>query len=346
MNRETFREAIRPLSPTEEELRANRSSSNRINPAIPQHYVRDREGYYFLSNKIMSQMPTEENTLHTLLKHTILGNKLRLIIHSRFSKIPFHTDEFISVNYVYSGHLSLSFPTGELQILNAGQFYLMNANVVHSFEISSEEDIVFGLQIEREFLNQELLFGLSGNGAVVEFLLKTMLGQETEFSYLIANYAEDDRMRNLFEDIFCEYLDPSYCSEKLVEDYMKVFFILLIRADADVVKINTKADVLRILEYINQNYADCSLRALSEEFHFSEKYLSRLIHEKTGMTYMEILSEAKMNAVTYYLLNTELPIHDIAVQCGYANQSFFYKKFSERYGISPSKFRNAARSSE
>ena len=343
MNREEFRKAVRPLSPAEEKLKKGSRSSSMINPAIPQHYVRNQDGYYFFSNRIMTQMQPEGNVLHSLLRHAELGNKLRLIIHARFSKIPMHSDEFISVNYVYSGHLIVTFPSGETQVLEEGQFYLMNANVVHSFEIRGEEDLVFGIQIQREFLSDELLFGLSGNGVVVDFLLKTMLGQESEFSYLVADYRKDDRMRNLLEDIFCEYLDPSVCSDKLAEDYIKVFFILLMRSDTRQLKTNTRANVLQILEYIHQNYAACSLRTLAEEFHFSEKYLSRLIKEKTGRSFMEILTDARMNAAEHYLLHTDLPIRDVAVQCGYENQSFFYKKFHEKFGMSPREYREALR---
>ena len=343
MNREEFRNAIVPLSDMEQTLKREGRSNSVINPSIPEHYTQNGEGYYFLTNKEMTGLWMENYNLRSLLKNPVLGNKLRLIIHCRYSKIPMHSDEFISINYVYAGHLTVEFPSGETKVLESGQFYLMNTHIVHAFEVKGEEDLIFGIQIQREFLSKELLFGLSGNGAVVEFLLKTMLGQESEFSYLIADYRNDDRMKNLFEDLFCEYLDLSVCSDKLAEDYMKIFFILLMRSDTSQIKTNTKADVLRILEYINQNYTDCSLGILAEKFHFSEKYLSRLIREKTGMSFMEILTDARMNAASYCLLHTDLSVREIAVQCGYTNQSFFYKKFNEKFGMSPKEYRESLR---
>ena len=59
MNREEFRRAIRPLSPAEEELKKSSKSRSMIHPAIPQHYVRNQDGYYFLTNQIMTQMQPE-----------------------------------------------------------------------------------------------------------------------------------------------------------------------------------------------------------------------------------------------------------------------------------------------
>ncbi|MBR4173371.1 MAG: AraC family transcriptional regulator, partial [Clostridia bacterium] len=39
------------------------------------------------------------------------------------------------------------------------------------------------------------------------------------------------------------------------------------------------------------------------------------------------------------LLNTDIPIADIIADVGYENESFFRKKFTEKYGRNPSEFR-------
>lgn len=57
----------------------------------------------------------------------------------------------------------------------------MNTDVVHAFEIESEEDLILGIQIEREFLSKELLYGLSDNGPITDFLVNTLAGKESVF---------------------------------------------------------------------------------------------------------------------------------------------------------------------
>ena len=101
------------------------------------------------------------------------------------------------------------------------------------------DDIVIGFQIEQEFLNANLLYGLTGNGPVIDFLIRVITGQSSDFTYLISGFEEDEKMRNLFEDIYCEYLDPSPTSGVLVENYMRIFFALLVRSTSSLMKMNT-----------------------------------------------------------------------------------------------------------
>lgn len=339
MNRETFRQMLIPLTAFEKELQRTKASNALMNQSIRDAYKKDENGYYFFTNQVMAAFCSmTKDPLHATLSHSILKNKLRLIIHARFSKIPFHYDEFISVNYVYSGKLKLQFPDSSFT-LHKGQLFLMNTDIVHSFEIESEDDLILGIQIEKEFLNKELLYGLSGDSPVTDFLINTLIGKESSFSYLITEALENDRMQTLFEDLFCEYFDPSSCSAALVENYVKIFFILLIRTSGSRIKTNTKADLPAILNYIETHSADCSLHTLSEIFHFHPKYLSALIKKKTGHSFLELQTDARMRSVCYYLEHSDLTIREIAEKCGYTNLNSFYEKFRERYGMNPKEFR-------
>ena len=61
-----------------------------------------------------------------------LEDHLRTVLHSRYSVIPFHQTEFISVNYVYHGKLQIDFPDRRHLILQEGQLIFMNSGIVHS----------------------------------------------------------------------------------------------------------------------------------------------------------------------------------------------------------------------
>ena len=39
------------------------------------------------------------------------------------------------------------------------------------------------------------------------------------------------------------------------------------------------------------------------------------------------------------LTNTKMPVSEIIQMVGYDNSSYFYRKFRERYGVSPKEFR-------
>ena len=136
-------------------------------------------------------------------------------------------------------------------------------------------------------------------------------------------------MATLFEDLFCEYFEPSLCSSALVENYVKIFFILLIRSSHSRINMNTKADILAILNYIEAHCADCSLQSLADEFNFNPKYLSALIRKKTGRSFSYLQTDARMRSICYYLKNSGMTIREIAELCGYTNMNFFYRKFKE-----------------
>ena len=40
-----------------------------------------------------------------------------------------------------------------------------------------------------------------------------------------------------------------------------------------------------------------------------------------------------------FLVETELPVEKIAANIGYENQSYFYRQFKARYGMTPSQYR-------
>lgn len=341
MNRNELYERIRPLSPYEMTKKKRFEETGKLysNREQNQWWRKDASGYYIFSNERMANLPNaSKDTLHSPISHNTLQRKLRLILHSRYSHIPFHSTEFVSVNFVYSGHLVIEFPDRRV-ILQKGQLIFMNSDVVHSLTFEGEDDIIMGFQIEKDFLNENLLYGLRGTGPVADFLIASMTGQASEFSYLISGFENDDKMRNLFEDIFCEYLEPGMGSDMLVENYVRIFFAFLIRSSASILKTNTKANLLDILSYIEAHYTGCTLQELSEAFHFSSKYLGNLIKKKTGSSFQQILENTRMRMVCYYLENSGLPVREIAQNCGYSNMTFFFRRFEERYHLTPAEYR-------
>lgn len=147
------------------------------------------------------------------------------------------------------------------------------------------------------------------------------------FSYMAADCEDEERLRTLCEDLFCECLDPSMCSVSLVERYIRELFVLLMRSPSSY---GTQAqdeagDVVAILRYIDTHYADCTLQELSDMFLLSPSYISSLIKQKTGKWFTDILKESRIKTARFYLRCSDLPISDISSLCGYTNRAFFYR---------------------
>ena len=95
------------------------------------------------------------------------------------------------------------------------------------------------------------------------------------------------------------------------------------------------------MEYIKENYAsDLSLDLLSEHFHFSTTYISRLIRRSYGINFAEILSNTRLNEAKNLLQNSGMKTADIGKAVGYHDTSYFIQSFKKKYGATPNEYRN------
>ena len=98
-----------------------------------------------------------------------------------------------------------------------------------------------------------------------------------------------------------------------------------------------------VLNYIEEHYKSGSLTELAEMMKYDVYWLSREIKKRTGKTYKELLQNKRMSQAAYLLTSSAVPVTDIIESVGYDNTSYFYRKFRERYGMSPKEYRERNR---
>lgn len=98
--------------------------------------------------------------------------------------------------------------------------------------------------------------------------------------------------------------------------------------------------VQAVMEYINSDCQNANLTKIAEDTHQSMTVLSKLMKQKTGYTFQELLQRKRFQKAVYLLVETELTVEDIALEVGYENQSYFYRQFQKRYGMTPKKYRD------
>lgn len=101
--------------------------------------------------------------------------------------------------------------------------------------------------------------------------------------------------------------------------------------------------VNKILAYISEQMSDpnMSLTLLSIQFGMTEKYLSAYIKDNTGITFSAHLEKLRLNEANQLLLETDLPIKEIAERVGYLNDNSFRRWYQRLQGIAPSEFRQS-----
>ena len=100
--------------------------------------------------------------------------------------------------------------------------------------------------------------------------------------------------------------------------------------------------VQQLLEYVRTHYADYELSAgvLALKFGLSDRRLSALIREETGLSFPDYLEKTRVDRALELLQGSRKTIEEIALAVGYASDKSFRRAFKRRTGQSPSAFRS------
>jgi AraC-like DNA-binding protein len=95
-----------------------------------------------------------------------------------------------------------------------------------------------------------------------------------------------------------------------------------------------------LFDYISANYAEkLTITQAATRVHMSEPQLMRQFKKVTGMTLVSYLNQVRLSEASHLLQETDLSIADIASRVGFADQSYFDKRFKRVHGLSPRDFR-------
>ena len=101
------------------------------------------------------------------------------------------------------------------------------------------------------------------------------------------------------------------------------------------------SNIQEIVNYINLNLSSSlSLKSLSELFHLTPSYLSKLFKQEIGMTLTDYINTLRINRAAIKLLKEKSSISSIATSVGILDVNYFTKLFKRQKGIPPSQFRN------
>lgn len=94
------------------------------------------------------------------------------------------------------------------------------------------------------------------------------------------------------------------------------------------------------VEYINSHYKEqISLEQVAAQVYLNPEYFSRAFKSEVGQTFVNYLTDVRLQHSVRLLENTALRVQDIAQQVGYYNASYFSTTFKKKYGMSPYEYR-------
>jgi len=97
---------------------------------------------------------------------------------------------------------------------------------------------------------------------------------------------------------------------------------------------------LQFLEQVQANFrTEKKIRFYANELCVSERYLAKVIKEKTSKTIGELIDQAQVVEAQLLLVNSTLSITEIAESLHFTTTSFFGKFFKRKVGCSPRAYR-------
>ncbi|TVY10441.1 helix-turn-helix transcriptional regulator [Paenibacillus cremeus] len=79
-----------------------------------------------------------------------------------------------------------------------------------------------------------------------------------------------------------------------------------------------------------------------EELHFDVDYAARCLRKHTGLSPLQYHHVVRMGEAKRLLLQTALPVREIAARVGYGDYNYFIRSFRQTVGMSPGVFRHSA----
>lgn len=107
-------------------------------------------------------------------------------------------------------------------------------------------------------------------------------------------------------------------------------------------KVQENPIIKKVCEYIEENMEhDISLENAADFAGLSSFYLSKLFREEKNETFINFLSNKRLEKSRMLLEETELSIKEIAAETGYNDQNYFSRIFKNKYGVSPKDYRKS-----
>lgn len=100
-----------------------------------------------------------------------------------------------------------------------------------------------------------------------------------------------------------------------------------------------------VLSYIKDNYKEkIHISDLAGQANLNQQYFCRFFKKAIGRSPMAYLNDYRIRQARRLLEETDLPVTEVCLECGYNNLGNFLKEFRKAAGTTPLKYRKLAES--
>ena len=265
------------------------------------------------------------------------GSIVHVLRHLRYDRHEVHAHAFFEIICQLSGTASLTLGDSH-ETLSEGEICFVAPQMPHRIYLNEDDAITLKIILRRSDFDEMYRQLLRRASVLSHFFRSALYGEGA--GWLCFDTAGDAEIRAVLFRMRWHEVRAAMTDDMMKQALIMQLFCLLTERCIDRTRAASSAGIEgRVLAYIAENYRTVTLDELSEVFHFSGDYLSRIVKRAAGKSFSDVVIGMKLERACTLLDTTDLPVEQVALACGFGCREFFYKTFRRTLGMPPAKWR-------
>lgn len=289
------------------------------------------------TNRLTNADVHKEDT-YLLVNHDIsVGRMLR------YMPAHWHSNDFFEIYFAFSGDCPICFQD-EVIPLKAGSVMILAPDVLHASPCYQDDCVLLYFMVRASTFEKVFWNQLPPENLMTLFF-RQALSMPKGPSYLHFETGNDFEIKDLLYRVWEEYQQNDLYGSQMMNALLSEFFILLLRRYEGTAKLprtedfHWKHEFSAIFSYIQMNYQTVSQKDVAEKFHYSERQITRIIKNCTGLNFAQLILRLKMEKAADLLSKGTYSIENISQLTGYSTISSFYRAFCNYYNCTPKAYK-------
>lgn len=244
-------------------------------------------------------------------------------VHKSQGTLPatrLHYHDFYQIYFLIKGKL-IHHREGSEHLLQSGDCFILPPNTPHWIERVGKDTLFYSFSFREEFLPRKLS---------VPCL--------TDMTLDSAALIRAEKLLGCALEEF-EAQQPGW--EDALRGMLTAVLAMVSRTEGTRRARQQEDTITDCIQYIHENLGSVLLlEELRRRYHLSASTFYRQFRRRTGESFREYVQGKRIERACLLLRQTQLPLSQIAAQCGFGNYSGFYRAFRERTGIPPREYRD------
>ena len=251
-----------------------------------------------------------------------------------------HDHDFVEIVYIIEGSSRHYINDEEFEV-NAGDLLFINYGCTHAFHIH-EKMVAYNLMIRVDYFTKNMMKSDNLFYLLALTSFEKIQHELNDKSPLVTfAYSERNEIVSLFENVEKELSKDELGKALMLDAYINLLLCKVFRKIF--VKDGEKDRLIPqdILDYISQHFNEkISLSDLSQRCFYNPAYFSRLFKKAFNMSFTDYIMDIRLKHCCELLKTTDYAIATIIYECGFSDRTTFYERFKNKYGCTPSEYRN------